>query len=202
MALSRDLSKIVQAVEERAVVTCSTANQSFAATGNVVQSTTFASGVSGRIIDRFGVELQRLYRVAEPVGYIWTTRGSTEADARLTLFVKLQHGASSCGGDMADYSTGSQADDRSFFTTVMATAMGSFSTGQLYGQTNPAYYDLSAAKQFIRAVVGATKNKVTTESSGFESARVGAFIRFGGADELPDRANTTGAGSTSTSTST
>jgi hypothetical protein len=103
---------------------------------------------------------------------------------------------------MADYSTGRKPATRTFFTSAGTTLMASFSTGPFYGQSIPAYYDLTAAKQYVRVVGITSKNRVTTESSGDEAYRFGAMIRFGGADELPDQANVTGIGSTSTSTST
>jgi hypothetical protein len=204
--LTRDITYGIQALEERIVVTCSTANQVHTATANGVQSTTAASGVNGRIIDRLGDMLTQVHRVAFPMAYLWATRGSTEADRKLTLGLKLQHGDSSGGGDMADYSTGAQPTDRTFFTTARSTESVDpdgttvYSSGPFYAQTNQAYYDLRAAKQFIRVVVNTSKNKVTTESSGDEGYHVGAVIALGGAEALPVAA-WKGAGSTTTSTS-
>ncbi|MFQ5765678.1 MAG: hypothetical protein ACE5GT_12185 [Rhodospirillales bacterium] len=190
MPLSRDQGKILQAVEQDAYKTCS-------ASGTAAVTET---SVNGRIIDRLGDELLRRYRTVEPFAYLFATRGSTEADRKLTLGVHVQHGDSSGGGDMADYSTGSQAATRTFFTSAGTTPMGGWSTGVLYGQSDAAYYDLTAAKRFVRGVLHVKKNRITTETSGDEGMLAGAMFRFGGAEELPDRANTTGAGSTSTTT--
>jgi hypothetical protein len=200
MPLTRDLGKTLQALEERIVITNSTANQVYTSTVNVITSTLASAGISGRIIDRLGVDMLTRYRGVYPAAYLNATRGSTEADRKLTLGIKLQHGDSSGGGDMADYSTGHQPVDQTFFTSAQTTPMGSWSTGQFFAQTKQAYYDLTAAKQFIRAVVSPSKNRVTTESSGDESMRVGATLTFLGADHVPEVANSTGAGSTSTTT--
>lgn len=192
MPLSRDQGKTLQAFDAGGVRTCS-------ATGTY-RSSDGTTGLAGRIIDRLDNELLRRYRTAEPFATLFATVGSTEADRKLTLGVILSHGDSSGGGDMAEYSTGSRPATRTFFTTAGTTAMASWSTGSFYGQSIPAYYDLTAAKQYLRLDVLTAKNRVTTESSGDENYKIGAAIRFGGADELPDRANTTGIGSTSTTT--
>lgn len=207
MSIVRDMGPTLNAMKEIQLITCSTGVQTLASTVDALQSTTFAAtGNAGRIIDRLGdMILKTRYQVAMPAAQIYATRGSTETDRKLTLSIKLQHGDSSGGGDMADYSTGTHYEaDQSFFTTAQTTPMASWSTGPFYGQTNPAYYDLRAAKRFIRSVVFASKDKVTTESSGDEGARVSASIQLLGGDfPVPQSgASWTGAGSTSTSTST
>lgn len=199
MSIVRDLGIPQLALVDTAIVTCSTADQTVKSTGNVVQSSTAANGVSGRIIDRISDGLVSRYPVAQVLAWLNSTRGSTELNRQLTLGVKLQHGDSSGGGDMADYSTGSAPVDQTFFTTARSTDHAAWSTGAFIGQTNPATYDLRAAKRYLRPVVFATKNKVTTESSGDESFHIGAAILFGGGDQVPQNAFT-GAGSTSTST--
>lgn len=199
MSIVRELPYVLQAGEVNSIVTCSTANQSLATTGNVLQSTTAALGINGRVIDRLGDMLSQRYQVASPFAVARSTRGSTEAARAITIGVKLQHGNSSGGGDMADYSTGSQPADATFFTTAGTTPQSNWSTGPLFAQTNPAYYDLRAASRFVRAVITASKNKVTTESSGDEGFTLQAGIAFMGAESLP--MNTwTSQGSTSTST--
>ena len=98
------------------------------------------------------------------------------------------------------YLAGAASTAGTYFTSIHTTTLASWSTGGIYAETFPTYYDLRAAKQYLTQVVTARKNKVTTESSGDEGAHVGGFIRFGGADRQPHRANTTGIGSTSTTT--
>jgi hypothetical protein len=203
MSIVRDIGYTLQALDVTSVVTCSTANQTLASTANVVQSSAaFAVGVNGRIIDRLSEPfLTQRFTVAMPSAKLRASRGSTETDRYLSLGIKLQHGASSGGGDMADYSTGSQPADAVFFTTAQTTPMYSWSTGGIYAQTKPAYYDLRGANRYIRAVVFPKKDKVTTESSGDEGMTVTADICFLGADSLPINAWTS-AGSTTTSTTT
>lgn len=199
MGLIRERGKTLQALEDYVVITCSTAGQVQVSTVNVVAAAAETT-VNGRVIDRLGDELMTRYYYAEPFAYLWATRGSTEADRLLSLGVKLQHGDSSGGGDMAEFSTGSRPAVRSFFSSVQTTPMASWSTGPIYGQSIPGFYDLRPAKRFIRVTAQPKKNRVTTESSGDESFHVGGGLSFRGADELPDIANSTGVGSTSTTT--
>ncbi len=203
MAIVRDLAYQVVAMEERVFITSSTGATVFASTANTVVSGVAANG---RVIDRStrssspDVPAGTLYSVAM-IGGLWnSTRGSTEADRKMTLAIKLQHGDSSGGGDMADYSTQFQQDDRVFFTTVQTTDLNNWSTAPFIGTTNPTYYDLRAAKRYIRTVLTGTKNRGTTESSGDEQSRVSATITFLGGDFVKDPPRYTGAGSTSTST--
>jgi hypothetical protein len=109
-----------------------------------------------------------------PGAYLESTRGSTEANRQL-LGVKLQHGNSSAGGDMADYSTGQPACR----PDVLHHGAGRrrWRTGRRVrsvAQSTPATTTCAAANRYIRAVASAFKNKVTTESSGDESFHVGA----------------------------
>lgn len=196
MGLTRDLGIIVEALEHRIIVTSSTANQILAATGNVSASGT---AINGRVLDRLDTQYGGgILTKATIAATLWASRGSTEADRKLMLAVKLQHGDSSGGGGMADYSTGQQPTDKVFFTSAQTTPMANWSTGPFYGEIS-GHYDVTAAKPYLRTVTTPTKNRVTTESSGDESFHLGSDIRFGGADEWPLPAST-GAGSTTTST--
>lgn len=199
--LIRDVGLTIQALEDRAIITCSTAGQTAGTTQNVLQSTTAATGISGRLIDRLGGDtmLTERYAVAMPSAYLWASRGSTEADRKLTLGLKLQHGDSSGGGDQVDFSTGSQPVDQTFFTTAGTTPMSNWTTGPFYGQTKPTVYDIRAAKRYIRLVVSSSKDKSTTESSGDESYHVAAAITFMAGYQFPP-ATWSSQGSTSTST--
>jgi hypothetical protein len=204
MSIVRDLPITLVGLEERSFQTCSTGAQVFASTANQLMVAALGTiTANGRIIDRL-YDLPASYSVASPVATLASTRGSTEADRRLTLGVKLQHGDSSGGGDMADYSTQFTPDDRNFFSTVRTSDYANWdasrSTGPFYGQSNPAYYDVRAAKRYIRMVGTYGKNKVTTESSGDEGARAGGVITFLGGDFVKDLPNYGGALTTSTST--
>lgn len=205
MSIVRDIGIALPSLEARSFVTCSTGNQApfgTGTTGNVAQSSDGAVGISGRIIDRLS-ELTRAYPVCEPFTLLESTKGSTAADRKVTLGVKLQHGDSSGGGDMADYSTGSQPSDKSYFSSARSTDHRSwdatFSTGGLRVSSAPSYYDIRAAKRYVRAVHIAYKNSVSTESTGDEGARLSGGIVFKGAESLPDNAVESWA-STTTST--
>jgi hypothetical protein len=204
MAIVRDLPFTLEAMESRSLITCSTGSQVFSgSTANSYPSSNGSTGVLGRIIDRLGdinAQLSQRYAVAAPFVCLWSSRGSTEADRKLTLGLQLQHGDSSGGGDFEALSTEADPDDAVFFTSARTTPESNWSTGVLNGfASNPCIYDLRKAKRYLGVLVKAAKNKVTTESSGDEGARLSAGITFMGAEQLP--ANPwTSQGSTSTST--
>lgn len=214
MSIVRDIPFTLNALEDTILITCSALMStagSTAAKGMLSVQTTADALVAtaettafGRIIDRTAFPIGTRYQVAAPAAYLHSTRGTTDADAKVTIGVKLQHGDSSGGGDMADYSTGNQPDDRQFFSTARSTAHASWdatlSTGEFYGVSNPAYYDLRGAKQYLRVAVPVSKNSQTTESTGFEQSRVGATLTFLGGANLPQADDVTSAFSTSTST--
>lgn len=213
MSLIRDFPFVVSAMPDTLLATCS-ALYTTGSTGVVtpIADTTAdalitAAGETtgyGRVIDRLRFPLGTRYNVAVASAWIVSTRGSTEADRKLTVGVKLQHGDSSGGGDMADYSTGSQPATRQYFSTARSSDHASWdaseSTGPVYAASNPGYYDLRGAKRYVRVAVPVRKNKVTTESSGDEQSRVGAAIAFAAGPLLPPPSDLTGPYSTSTST--
>ena len=229
MSLVRDFPFSMPAIQERLLATCSalvttgstgvvtpiadTTADAVISTGTLGALTTvdrgkmFAAGmasVNGRIIDRLRFPIGARYGGATVSAYIASTRGSTETDRKLGVGAKLQHGDSSGGGDLADYSTGCQPDDRQYFSTARTTDMlqwdGSESTGEVFAVSNPGYYDLRGAKRYLRVVARVGKDLVTTESSGDEQARVGATITFVAGDQLPQEMDTTGPYSSTTST--
>lgn len=216
MSIVRDLSVTLRAMADQVFVTCSailsTAGSTspvnkFSATADAVVAPTGGTYVTfnGNVIDRIGPPLGTLYMVAQPSVTLFSTRGSTEANRQIGLGLKMQHGDSSGGGDMADYATQAQPDDRTYFGTGRTTDMlnwdATLSTGVLNATSNPAYYDLRAAKRYIRVVGRVMKNGVTTETSGDELSRIGASITFIGGQQMPEPANTrTSPFSTSTST--
>ncbi len=201
MALVRETGPILIALEDTVFVTCSalwscTASTSpkgplgLNATADAIVSAGTETTANGIIIDRLGPLVGARYQVAMPAAHYHASAGSTEADRKITIGVKLQHGDSSGGGDMADYSTQNQPSNRTYFgtgrTTDMANWDAALSTGALFAQSNPAYYDLRAAKRYLRVAVPVYKDKVTTESSGDEPARVGASLMFLAGDRLPE----------------
>lgn len=208
MSIVRDLGQVIPAVDDTIVNTCSTAAQILASTANnqIASSNAYiaggGAGIAGRVIDRLSdVLAYDRYTVVMPGAYLYASRGSTEANRQLILGIKLQHGNSSAGGDMADYTTGSQPADATFFTTAGTTPMANWSTGPFRAGSTPAYYDLRGANRYIRAVVSAFKNRATTETSGDESFHVGATLTLLGGAQVPESQNPwSSQGSTSTST--
>lgn len=161
---------------------------------------------NGIVIDRL-LDVDERYEGVVVAPTITSTRGSTEADRKLAMGILVQHGDSSGGGDMAEFSTGFRPQDRVFFSSARTSAQANWddekSTGPFYSLRGiPGYYDLRGAKRYIRVQVRAGKNSVTTESSGDEQCRVGAVGAFFAADNLPEGLDTTSPHSSSTSTST
>ena len=218
MSVTRDITKVRVAMQERMLVTCSTGNQSLALAStaylntNVIPATTGVSscawstgagGVVGDVLDRLDPELGARFGVVDIYAYLYTTRGSTQENGRgMFLDCYLTHGASSGGGDMANLSSERKATRRQINASCSETGMYSWSTGLVSVQTSPASWDISAASRYLRVVVNAGKTRETTESSGYENAHIGAAAIFREADVLPPSANTTGPFSTTTSTST
>lgn len=213
MGVTRDISKAIVAMPEAAMITCSSdlvatktsTARLYEATTGLGATTAWGLGISGSVIDRLSPELGARYQFVDVYAYLYTTLGSTWGDtsAQLMIDCYLQDGASCSGGDAANLSSERKADARYANTTgVQTTASYSYSTGLVKIQTNPATWDLSAAKRYLRVMVLAGNTHNTTESTGMEGAHIGAVMVFRGADVLPERANTTGAFSTTTSTST
>ena len=213
--LVRDIPFTMNALNEVIFITCSapmstagsTAGQGMlgvATTASAIASAGAETTAYGRVIDRLRQPVGTQYAAAAISSWLHSTRGSTEADAKLTIGVKLQHGDSSGGGDMADFSTGSQPAARNYFSSARSTTHLSWdateSTGEVYAMSNPGVYDIRSAKRYIRVAVPVEKNKVTTESSGFEQARLGAAITFLAGQNTPTAADTISPYSTSTST--
>lgn len=213
MGLVRDIPFTVKALSDRLVATCS----SIVTTGSTGVVTPIADSTAdaiitsagestafGRVIDRLRQPIGAWYQFGVAGATLHSSRGSTEADRKVTIGVRVQHGDSSGGGDMADLSTGSDAATRQYFSTARSTDHaswdGSESTGELYAASNPAVYDLRGAKRYLRVAVPVLKNKVTTESSGDEQSRLSATLTFLEGDLLPQRSDSEGPYSTSTST--
>ena len=81
-----------------------------------------------------------------------------------------------------------------------AWSLSDRSTGVLYAASNPGYYDLRAAKRYLKVYSRVGINRVTTETTGEEGSRVGALITFLGADTVPFRPDTTSPYSSTTTT--
>lgn len=196
MAVIRDVALTVNALDTLVIATCadllSTAGSTtpvpnkLHATADAVITACAETTAFGRTIDRLGPELNNMIHVvAMPQASAYASRGSTEADRKFTIAVRIQHGDSSGGGDMTDYSTQNVPATRQYFSTARVSDQANwdtgYSSGPLQAISNPAYYDLRAAKRYIRVAVPVLKNRVTTESSGDEHARLNANIVFLGA---------------------
>lgn len=158
------------------------------------------AALNGRVIDRLGLGGNRIYENCEVAMTAQTTVGSTAADKKITLSVKLQHGDSSGGGDMADYSTGQTNPDQSFWTTAESTAYQNWSTGVM-AFAHQSWYNIIPAKRYIRGVGVATKGGTTTSTAAgtVDQVLVGLNLTFRTPDVSAPQTLST---STSTSTST
>jgi hypothetical protein len=183
----RELPKIVYGVQGTVSYTSSPA-------GTYRSST----DINGAVIDRLA--LGREYNGCMPFG-TGSGAASTEADAKVTMGIKLQHGDSSGGGDMADFSTQSTPTDAVFGTSAQTTPMDLWTTGAMSVFTRSGVYDLRAAKRYIRPVLTPTIefNATSTTASG-NLLNVHTGVCLLEADEQPDRLPTVGVGTTSTST--
>lgn len=180
------IPKVVQGISN------GTVNRTCSAGGDYVSAT----DISGRVVDR--LLLGNTYMYAYPYA-AFNGPQSTEADAKITLAVKMQHGDSSGGGDMADYSTGEQPTTVTFLTSAMTTPMASWSTGPVLGESYPGLYNLRGAKQYVRCVATPTINFQATATSTADQLHISGGLVFLGAEEEPGVAND-GLFSTSTTT--
>ncbi len=155
------------------VFTCSTGN--------------YASGaaINGKVVDRLGLVaavpsaalgVRDRCLVAEPFIYAIQHAGSTSAARNVSLDIKLQHGDSSGGGDMADYSTGAQPATANFYHSGLTTDMKNWTTGLVAGYSNPCHYELTGAKRYIRAVGAVTKFGVSTSTVAPSEDAVGVAM--------------------------
>lgn len=168
-----------------------------------------ASGaaINGKIIDRrgllstnggayfSGLGQHDSAFTAEPFLFGWMA-GSTYTGHTITVDVKLQHGDSSGGGDMADYSTGAQPAARVFGNSGLSTDYANWSTGLIMVTNNPCDYELTGAKRYVRAVGTVTKTGHSTSTAADDmNVLLGIDVRQFTYSAPPD-------GSTSSSTST
>ncbi len=173
--------------------------------GSRVSSGGMVESTFGEIIDRRRQPIPAHYQAATVGATLNSTRGSTEADRKLALGVSLWAGDSSGGGDLAELSTGARPQDRMFFTSVRTCDMLGWdfsdeSTGAIVFMSYPGHYDLRNAGPFLQVRPRYGINQVTTESSGDEQSRAGAYITFSAGDDVPGALDTTSPYSSSTST--
>lgn len=186
--INRNIGIVVPglAVQQK-VFTCST--------GDILSG----AAINGRVIDRLGLGAGRIFQTAEVGINAYTTVGSTSAIKNFTLSAKLQHGDSSGGGDMADYSTGMQNADQNFFSAAESTAHQNWTTGVIH-LNHQSWYEVTAAKRYVRAVGFITKGgpSTSTAASSIDACYANLVVRFGGADHNPSVLSTSTSSSTST----
>ena len=149
--------------------------------------------ITGDVIDR--LQFQHIHQAVLPFisGKGW---GTTFADKHLTVSIKLQHGDSSGGGDMADFSTGQAPRDLVFQTSAETTPMAGWSTGQqrIYSADSP--YALTGAKRYLRPAGTIAFPGVTTSTADANVIKTVLGLALLAPDERP----TTLTETTSTST--
>jgi hypothetical protein len=186
--LTRTTYRVEHGLDPKLVFTCST--------GDVQAS----SDVFGRVIDRMRLG-KYSGNSACPLLTAYSTWGTTAANQRFSASVRLQHGASSGGGDMVDLPTAgsTQPGTKYFGTSAMTTPMASWSTGVLqFGGPDGGSYDLSVAHRYIRMAANVSIPSGTTSTAGTDNLHIQGVIVFAEPQEEPMRDLL----STSTSTST
>ena len=216
MAVTRDMAKVVLAVPEHYFFTCGMSTLCGVGStiyGRVFQSTLVLSatlgatstvGITGHVIDRLSPDLGANFNVCDVFAYLHTCEGSeTTPNTKKLAFGAILQEATASGGMFTDLSTDNWPWLRYVLSSGGTTAQYSWTTGNIdFLPSHPWTVDLRPAKRFLRVLVLGQKNNVTTASCGLEVAKLGAMIVFREGDYLPFKANTTGAWSTSTSTST
>ena len=203
--ITRGRGRFVPTLERQVIYGCSTGDTSGWAGGDITGLGTVLVASGGAIVDRraFG----ETYAMAEPYLQVYSTIGTTEPSKKIVVEVRLQHGASSAGGDMANLSTGttgSWPQPRTLFSTAQTTTMSSWSTSPIMVSSNPGAYDLGAASRYLRLVgnvtYGTSGYATSTSTVGcVDNLYVTGGIRLGNPSNEPPAND---ACSTSTSTST
>lgn len=120
---------------------------------------------NGSIVDRLALGYG--YEYAQPflIGELPATT-STQGRRYVSLQVKLRHGDSSGGGDLADFSTGLIPDAVEHYTTQgESTDWKNWTTGLLRMQCSPKAYPLQGAKRFITAAAIVTRVGAVTATA-------------------------------------
>lgn len=190
---------IVSSDNVQKVFTCSTGDVASGAAinGAVIDRLGLGGAAGSNVVSKFDTA-----EVAEPFIFAWSTFGTTAANQLVSVTVKIQHGDSSGGGDMADYAAAGGTmppTARNYFTTAQTTDYKSWTTGVQKYTNNPGGYSISAAKRFIRTVGAVTKTFGATSTSATGGDQLNAImgISFRGFTFEPPVLDTT---SSSTST--
>lgn len=211
MGISRILaeSEVVHGFDSKIFHSC-TVSGFTSACGTGSTGGAFPFSHIGRIIDRFG--LRANFNAVKPVisayGNVLTSVESTAHDAYMALGIGLQHSATTCSADFADYSTGDWVAEQplqvvttatstgaSYYTAegaeVSAAVAGALSTA-LSSSTSTAYaalasytpsaFALQGANRFLRIVL---QPRIETTGCGGSNMTVQGGLVFGYPDETP-----------------
>lgn len=195
---------MIPTLQRQVMYFCSTGDSTSGAGGDITGLGTVLVASGGAIVDLLA--LPERYNMAEPFINVYSTIGTTDASKLVSIVCRLQHGASSAGGDMADFSTGSTGTwpvARNLFTTAETTTMVHWTTGAIMLSSNPGGYDINGANRYLRTVGNVTLStgyRTSTSTAGsVDNMYVTGGIRLGQCQPEPPAND---ACSTSTSTST
>ena len=146
----------VQSKENHVVFDCATGGDSTSGgvfTGNVTDLQAFPS---------------RFTHIQPVIAGTLPGTTSTAGASRIELDVRLQHGDSSGGGDMANLSTDQlPAATQKYFSTAQSTDHPSWSTGTIRAQYSPEPIPLLGSKRYVRAGGQVTRiGGVTSTAAG------------------------------------
>lgn len=174
MSLRRDSALVIEAISSgHTVSNC----------GDGADSTS-GDAFNSKVVDRLA--LGQHYDVCQP--YLTAVGGETTSTSlrKITIESQLQHGDSSGGGDMADYSTAEQPGSWAFGSTGGTTTdevVWTSGVQRIYSR--PHEYDIRGAKQYLR-VQGIITGHAGTTSTTFAGAwNVTAGLAFRGGRFLP-----------------
>ena len=122
---------------------------------------------NGSIVDRLALGYSFTHAQPVLIGELPATT-STQGRRFVSLQVKLYHGDSSAGGDLAALNTGLDADAVEHYTTQgESTDWKTWTTGLLRMQCSPKVYPLMGAKRFIAPAAIVTRiGGVTATAAG------------------------------------
>ena len=196
---NRELGKTILGLDSllKTVFTCSTGDYASGAdiNGSIIDRAGLSSTQSGAATGVLGKNDRFL--TAEPFLLGVQQAGSTAANRAVTVDVRLQHGDSSGGGDMADLTAPANLASAVFLNTALTTDMQNWTSAPVKVYSNPVSYEIGAAKRYIRAVGKVTKAGLSTSTAAADTMNVMLGIRFGEPTASPP-ANVTTSSSTST----
>jgi hypothetical protein len=149
---------------------------------------------NGSVIDRLA--LGPAFTHAQPflVGQLPGTTSTAGARFR-SVAVKLRHGDSSGGGDLADFSTGMISAATPFFTTQgESTDWKNWTTGNVRLQTSHVMFPLLGAKRFITAAGTITGPGLTTATAAgnLVTAALGVALMAGDQETFGEKSMSIG----------